>query len=160
MTLEPDEVDGNFVSFLGNVSSYNTNNKVSPFLIGMDMLLIPSGISGTDDDGSISISSGRLEGVIIFVESNDHTSDQEIKFWKANKGEPFANVTFVDIGLIIPALQKGHFYSTPQLNPSLRQFGPGQHVGLSLSKPSGAQFTGINNLSVTACWSYDPDPLV
>ena len=160
MSSEEDEVDGNFISFLGNNSSYNTNNKVTPFLIGMNMLLIPAGISGTGADGSVAISKGKLEGIIIFVESNDHAFDQEIQFWKANNGEPLANVTFVDIGLIIPAFQKGHFYSVPQLNNSLREFNSSQHVGLSLSKPTGGQFTGINNLSITACWSYDPDPLV
>jgi len=160
LSLEEDEISGNFVSFVGNISSYDTDNKVSPFIIGLNMLLLPSSISGVGDDGSIAISSGKLEGVIIFVEKNDHASDQEIQFWKADAGDPFGSVVFVDIGLIIPAFQKGHFYSVPELNNGLREFAPNQHVGLVLRKPTGTQFTGINNLSLTACWSYDPDPLV
>ena len=160
MSSEEDEISGNFVSFVGNTDSFNTNNKVAPFSVAMDMILDVTAISGLDDDGSITISKGKLEGVIIFVESNDLAADQNIQFWKVDSGDPFGSVTFVDIGLVIPALQRGHFYSVPQLNNALREFTANQHVGLVLNKPSGAQFTGINNLSITACWSYDPDPLV
>ncbi len=154
------EVKGNYVSFQSNLGQWRTDNKVPPYISGMRLLdLIPGGVGGGENDGSIAITAGQLRGVIIHVGDNNYAGNlHTLKFWKADPGTTYGNETRVDIGITIAANATGFFYSDPTLNSGGRSFSVGQKIGLLWEKVGpGQQFQGIKKLSIMACIEYNPD---
>ena len=131
--------------------TFRTINRVTPSIEDRDLtmggvVVVPLKLENL----SLMPVNGKVVGLIVHCDVNTHPDDQEVVFLKGVGVPASFTLTEMKVKAIVKGGTTGFFFSDPTIAEFDREFSIGDFIGVRVKKPTGANGTGMDLVTIMA----------